>query len=126
MNKELILETGKCKLQSHSYPVRIYATDGGVYSDHVHGAYLDSSGWQSCTWNKHGHSTIHKLCCYNLIPMPVTKYFNIYTGFKGPKWIGFLYDTLEEAQESWKHNGVSSAELFSYSEGVVKRVASSC
>ena len=123
---DLILETGKCKLKSYTYPVRIYATDAGAYNNHVHGAYQDSMGWQTCTWNKHGHSTIHNLSSYNLIPIPVTKYFNIFTDFQGATWTGFLYDTLEEAKASWKHHKVSNAEVFSYSEGVVKKVASSC
>ena len=125
-SKELILETGKCKLKCFAYPVRIYATDAGVWGDYVHGAYQDASGWQACTWNKRGFSALHTLSSYNLVPIPVTKYFNIFTDFQGATWTGFLYDTLEEAKESWKHNKVSNAELFSYCEGVVKRVASSC
>ena len=121
--KDLILETGKCKLQSFAYPVRIYATDGGVWGDHVHGAYQDASGWHACTWNKHGHSSYHNPSSYNLIPIPVTKYFNIYTDFQNMTRTGILYDTFEEAKASWKHSQVFNAELFSYSEGVVKRLA---
>ena len=127
--KDSILETGKCKLRGYAYPVKIYATDGGRDNNQVHGAYQDVNGWQSCTWDKHGNKLFGgnpSLSSFNLIPIPVTKYFNIYTDYRNMTWTGVLYDTLEEAKDSWHRNDGYTAELFSYSEGVVERVACSC
>jgi len=135
MSKELVIETGKCKMRAYAYPVRIYATDAGVCGTHVHGAYQDAIGWQSCTWDKHGRPLIirnvvvpcRNLNTHNLVHMPVTKYFNIWTSFYGRTATGLLYDTVEEAKSAWGHAlDAQSADLFSYSEGVVKKVDSLC
>lgn len=124
MNKKLIAETGKCKLKGFDYPVRIYATDGGLYGTFVHGAYkLGSAGWHTLAWNSQGEimdgvdDSISKQNVYDLVPIPTVWFFSVYTDEFGNKFTGSMYQTREEAKAFLD----VTAELFKYDDGIIRQ-----
>ena len=121
---KLIAETGKCKLNAFDYPVRIYATDGGVNSDLIFGDCKCLHGRMLVVWNKHG-KCVNLREGFDLIPIPESQYFNIYTDDDGTVvsvgkvYVGKVHNALELAlAQKLSKNGTT----YKYTDGVIEKV----
>ena len=114
---KLIAETGKCKLKAFAFPVRIYATDAGPNGNLIHAAYKDLDGWMMMTWYGNG-KCINSNENFDLVPIPESQYFNIYTDDDGII-IGMPRNTLSSAVDAKLH---VKATTYKYTDGVIEKV----
>ena len=116
---KLIFETGNCKLKGFDYPVRIHATDGGASGTGIIGDYRDPHrGWVNYSWSKTGtHSSFNE--DINLVPVPPSQYFNIYTNADGDITnISKVHHSLESAlARKLSKNGTT----YKYTDGVIEK-----
>ena len=120
---KLIAETGKCKLKAFDYPVRIHATDVGIDGDLICGDYEDLDGLMMIAWDKNG-KYINNDESYDLVPIPESQYFNIYTDADGViERIGMCRRDLKSAMAAtYKYsNGV----ICKYTDGLIEKVEES-
>ena len=116
---KLIIETGKCKLKAFAFPVRIYATDAGPNGNLIHAAYKDLDGWMMMTLYGNG-KCISSNENFDLVPIPQSQYFNIYTDADGTVIsISQARDTLKSALINRpSKNGTT----YKYTDGVIEKV----
>ena len=127
---KLIAETGKCKLKAFAFPVRIYATDAGPNGNLIHAAYKDLDGWMMMTWYGNG-KCINSNENFDLVPIPQSQYFNIYTDADGMiERIGMYRKDLTSAMaaklsmKATRYTHVNIA-TYKYTDGVIEKVEES-
>ena len=124
---KLIAETGKCKLKAFDYPVRIHATDVGIDGDLICGDYKDLSGRMVIAWDKNG-KYINNDESYDLVPIPQSQYFNIYTDADGViERMGMCRRSLESAMFARSNMTVTrythvNIATYKYTDGVIEKV----
>ena len=124
---KLIAETGKCKLKAFAFPVRIHATDVGIDGDLICGDYKDLNGRMVIAWDKNG-KYINNDESYDLVPIPQSQYFNIYTDADGMiERIGMYRKDLTSAMaaklsmKATRYTHVNIA-TYKYTDGVIEKV----
>ena len=116
---KLIAETGKCKLKAFAFPVRIHATDVGIDGDLICGDYKDLNGRMVIAWDKNG-KYINNDESYDLVPIPQSQYFNIYTDADGTVIsISQARDTLKSALINRPSKNATTCK---YTDGLIEKV----
>ena len=121
---KLIAETGKCKLKGNNFPVRIYATDAGRNCDQIHGAYKNSQGWDSITWEEDGFFKGGN-DSFSLVPIPQSYYFNVYESTEPGAlkiWKSEFFRSLDDIHNNKKPLIFSRLTTYKYTGGEIEKV----